>query len=454
MNKINSRKSGFPVLAHLLSDLTSLCPCKLTFKCNNGERATILLEATVPLDDLDDGHTFVAQYDADNLITSALQVATIQLSQDQSEKITRHACPQMVTLSLSLKKPCPLWYSAAGPMASKAGFETLSHPFVGLVKATAVHITLDYNWVHKNMKGPFEQLAKGQVKLTAYPVRDYYVGQNFQLTDWVFGPADADDSPPPYADACHKRGGSPLFPLSPKRILYSTPEHLPPSPTELASSPVTEKAGPKALSDDDERYFQSAAIGSAVERYLPSALEKVLPALLPTLFATSHPIAPSSGSATSQPALTPLGQSLLLCLVAHVQPHLQDLYSDALYGFEQQQANAAEEFREDLEDHKVVMEQIKNDNVDELQGAATGALEEARIAGSNLVEDLGFEAYVAVRDRIDMLRMARIRALEECKCEVAGGGADWRRIKGARGSWKRRGKGGYRGLGGRWRVNF
>ncbi|KAJ4365351.1 hypothetical protein N0V95_000498, partial [Ascochyta clinopodiicola] len=210
MAKTKDSRRVFPVVACPASDHSSLCHCELTFRFHQGRKeASIALKVMVAVDGSDDMHTFAAQYDADNLSTTAFGAATVSLSQTDRDRIARNADPEMMTLSLHLQTPCKLWCPARETMAPKPGSEESFNRLAHLARATTVHITLDYGWAHKYLRGPFERLVHGQDKLftTGYPLGDYYREQGLRLADWtVFSPVDAAAAPPTYDDALRHEG--------------------------------------------------------------------------------------------------------------------------------------------------------------------------------------------------------------------------------------------------------
>lgn len=128
------------------------------------------------------------------------------------------------------------------------------------------------------------------------------------------------------------------------------------------------------------------------------------------------------------------------------------------------------EFEDDVENHKADMNLIKEDGVEALQKEAGYVLDDAREQAKRLAEELdedvdavrdrGEEIVAALRDRLKMLKEETLGevavewlvAREVRKYENSGRAADWRHLKWTRGRWRRgAGKGGYRGLGEKWR---
>jgi hypothetical protein len=136
-----------------------------------------------------------------------------------------------------------------------------------------------------------------------------------------------------------------------------------------------------------------------------------------------------------------------------VQPRLEDLYQDAIWEGEQRRATADDEFLSEVEDHKLELRQIKDDNVDDFQRITTTALEDVRVEGENLADVLWDDAYNAVQNRIDRLVNTSLR--EHLLCANCGDSkveVPRQSVRRFRWNWRNRGKGGYLGLGERWKT--
>lgn len=215
------RKSGIPVLAYPKHNDTSPVPLSLVIICNeHPPQATICLRSSLFIHGFKDAQTFILQYDADNFVPGplSLDAALITLPQTQLKKVVRNGNPQIRTLSLALKKVCPIWCprSSVSP-TPEHGFETSFDQIVDLAKATKLDILFDYNWLHRDAHSLFHQLIEHSNKLSGFPVHKHY-NKLYRCVDWsVFkirdtdahAEADAtteDEEPPPvYAEASSKR---------------------------------------------------------------------------------------------------------------------------------------------------------------------------------------------------------------------------------------------------------
>ncbi|KAF2626971.1 hypothetical protein BU25DRAFT_491874 [Macroventuria anomochaeta] len=411
MTKSNIGRQGLPVLVYLTSEPLSLSCSMRILHHEPRKQVTIALRTSVVLHGSEDEQTFVAQYDANNLLpdTTALDAATIHLPNGRHGEIARNADPRITILSLGFKQPCPLWCPPLECLSPKAEPSSVAsfNELVELAKATTVHIVFDYNWLHIDLQVPFQRLVRRKEKLTGYPVEKHYA-KFLRRRDWtVFGPADTATSPPAYADLSHKRlrrvssSTSPSPPHKRKVLDESRPQTQVPSSTECTTSP------PTYANDEDEHDFQSKAISRVVKRHLPAVLKQVLPKFLPTLLPTLFAIPASFSSspddsdsqASQSPELTPLGLSLIPHLVAHIQPQLQKMHTRALSHEERRRESAALRFEEDFEFHKAELMQIRDDGVDDLQREAMYALDEARERGRDVAEELGEDIEAALRDR-------------------------------------------------------
>lgn len=258
----------------------------------------------------------------------------------------------------------------------------------------------------------------------------------------------------------------------------------------MATSPPS----PRSELSTSETDFQTRAITAVVQRLLPGILKQLLPevlpevlsgvlpktlsGLLPSLFAlppsfTSHASDTSSSSSSSsssekrraspashtpqtsltypqalasippQRTLTPLANTLLPHLVAHLTPQLSKLHNASTKKWIER---AALELQEDAEHHTLELQELVKEGVGELVTQSGYALDQVRaqlhdvavqaadIVGDHVrdeVDKYGQEAAKKVRWEIDAIRKA---AEETTKIQRAE-----RRTA--------RGKGGYRGVG-------
>lgn len=208
-NDRNVGKNGFPVLAYSPSESESPWLCSLLFKSSSTRKqATLLLKSSIPVHGFAGEQTFVFQYDADNLVsgTIALGPAAINLPQTRLDNIGRRDVRQMKTLSFRLQSSCPVWCPHfSGSIAPNLDSTSSFHQLVKLASATEVHILFDYNWLHKNVRPSFQCLLDQNLRLTGFPVAEYYA-KHYKLADWTaFAPLENAEAPPSYADASKKR---------------------------------------------------------------------------------------------------------------------------------------------------------------------------------------------------------------------------------------------------------
>ncbi|KAF3045755.1 hypothetical protein E8E11_000424 [Didymella keratinophila] len=261
MSKSSAGKHGFPVLVYLTSEPLSLS-CTLRIQHHEPRKqVTLMLRTCVSLHGAGD-QAFVAQYDADNLTIGG--GATVRIPEDREAEIARNpTSSQMTTLSLHLNHPCPLWCprsEALLPAPEPAHVEAFSG-LVQLAKAVTLRVVFDYNWLSLDARVPYQRLVKGKERLTGFPVHEYY-SRLYRLADWrAFGPTAASS---PAAASNKRRLSSPLPSPPPYKRQVVEPEHAP-SPTEIATSPVTVKS-------DDANDIQARAIAAVVQRHLPAVL--------------------------------------------------------------------------------------------------------------------------------------------------------------------------------------
>lgn len=409
---------------------------------------------------------------------------------------------QMQTLTLHLARHGPLWCPDRDVLLPKPepAHVELFNELTQLAKAKTVHLVFDRSWLSLAQQVPLQRIIKGKEALTGFPVAEYYC-RAYRRADWtVFAPAPAAGP----SNKRARRGETPqqqsTCPSQADTRPVSSPPTTPPpykrqlvdpalagSPTEVATSPPS----PRSELSTSETDFQTRAITAVVQRLLPDILKQLLPevlpevlsgvlpktlsGLLPSLFAlppsfTSHASDTSSSSSSSEkrrasPAshtpqtsqtypqalasipphrtLTPLANTLLPHLVAHLTPQLSKLHNASTKKWIDR---AALEFQEDAEQHRLELQELVEEGVGELVTQSGYALDEVRaqlhdvavqaadIVGDDVrdeVEKYGQEAAKKVRWEIDVIRKA---AEERTKIQRA------ERRTG-------KGKGGYRGVG-------
>lgn len=199
---------------------------------------------------------------------------------------------------------------------------------------------------------------------------------------------------------------------------------------------------------------------AVLKQFLPKVIPEVITNALPTLLALPPTFTSFDSQASQALELTPVGASLVPHILAHIQPQLLKLHTQALSSAFSRREEAALEFEEDFEFHKAELMQIRDDGIDDLQREATDALHSAKEQGTDWAEELAEAVVDAVRTRIDSLRA---RALQQAKLDRLATQKMWSEVHEAkergrrhpscvRRSWLRHeGKGGYRGFGDRWR---
>lgn len=210
MTNPNLGKQGIPVLASLTLEPLSL-PCSMRIFYNQPyKQLTIALRTSIALQGYTGQQTFIAQYDADNLLpatTTTVDSATVHLRDDRRSTIVRNVDPQITTLTLSVRQPCPLWCPRLEILASQAEPKSVAsfNELVALAKATTVHIVFDYKWLHRDTQSAFQRLVKGKERLIGYPLERHYAKPLIRK-DWtVFGPIDTAIALSSSSQKTHKR---------------------------------------------------------------------------------------------------------------------------------------------------------------------------------------------------------------------------------------------------------
>ncbi|KAH9859202.1 hypothetical protein J1614_012279 [Plenodomus biglobosus] len=388
-------KKGWPVLVYAGPDvgpkapLVKPEPCECTFRSSSKlGQATMCLRfpAHITGDVNDQGLFF--QYDANLLVpgTTSLGPAKIPLPTERLNMIIRSPNKtQVQTLSICLRRPCPIWYppSPCSP----------SQQVVRLGKATKIHILFDYHWVHEALRPIFQRFAEQDMKLSGFPVHLHYA-KTHEVADWTkFQPEEVTQSPPPYAPTSYKRcreSESPVLYFPPSKRMSK-----PPSPTECATPSATDELSSQALLDNPLALnTQSTVINRAVADLLPSALEQLLSKLLPTLSTTGpDPLCPGSAPSSKPQIAVPLSQqtdtnmSLAAAFHLFVQSYLTSVLDTADDNAAALRETADAEFIECFEDAKIDLIGIKEDSLQELQMEETAVLERIKDNFGEVLED-------------------------------------------------------------------
>lgn len=214
------RNSGIPVLAYSC-DSESPVSLSLFIKCNDRRaQMTLCLQSLHFLQGFDDRQTVILQYDADHMVpgTISLRPATIPLPQERLNSLARAGNPQIRTLSLKLRKRCPVWCMPSAILALRPGCEAPFLQLAELARATQVSILFDHNWLHRGLQASLKRLIEHPEALSGFPVGQRYREQRLRQVDWrEFSAGETDthagtsatieegELPPGYAEANRKR---------------------------------------------------------------------------------------------------------------------------------------------------------------------------------------------------------------------------------------------------------
>ncbi|KAJ4300814.1 hypothetical protein N0V90_002902 [Kalmusia sp. IMI 367209] len=392
------RKGGIPALAYSTPNAASPLSCLLAVVHSEAyTQATISLRFSIHIVGFDDEQSFTLLYDANNLIpgSGSLGPAIVQ-SQAHHDEIARQGIPDVKTLSLALKRTCPIH---CPPSASSIAPRHGSHPsfrqLADLARATEVHILFDYSWLHRKHHARFQRIIEHPERFTGI-WEGHYDAKSYRKADWtIFSPVEdaVFEDPPSYADVAKKRhrrarNNSTPEPPSPKRVLLSPSHESTPSSTEKATT-IASTPSPKLLPSTvaSPPDFQ-AAITNAVETLLPGVLQTMLPDMLSRLFAVS----PSSSFSSPPLAPHPNGLSstrnlLSARLNAIAKTQLQILQDEALARV----AIADAEFEDVLEDHRLDLVMAKDEGITELNRAFDDRLEEFKETTTEIAAEVAEE---------------------------------------------------------------
>ncbi|KAF9700849.1 hypothetical protein EKO04_000003 [Ascochyta lentis] len=297
------RKSGIPVLAYAPFDVSPVS-FSLIFRFNEGRAtASLLLQSTLSIDGHDEKHAFILQVDADNLKPgkNSIGPATIPLPQWRLAQVSRQGNPQIRTLSLTLKKVCPVWCSTfPGPLRPKPDHEAAFTRLANLAKATKLHILFDYNWLHRDHHNIFRSLVDRPEQLTGFPVSRHYSKQ-YRREDWsVFNAGNAGEDATT-EDEAPAEEAPPVYTKSSKRPRNVTPTPSPP-PKRVLLSPYPDTHTSPTEKDSVATPSPKPPFSSATTPNLRFPLLTALPSALPQPIAASpqHPPSYTNLDDTSQ----------------------------------------------------------------------------------------------------------------------------------------------------------
>ncbi|UPX16755.1 uncharacterized protein EKO05_0007141 [Ascochyta rabiei] len=311
------RRSGIPVLVYPASHASPVSS-SLIFRFNEGRAtASLLLQSLLFIHGYDAKHVFIMQYDADNLKPgkNSLGPATIPLPQWRLDQVSRQGNPQIRTLSLTLKKMCPVWTpSSLGPVRPKLDHEAAFTLLANLAKATKLHILFDYNWLHRDHHNIFQTLVDHPEQLIGFPVSRHYSKQ-YRREDWsVFNAENAGDdattedeapveeAPPMYTEGNKRPRHVTPTPSSPppKRVLLSPYPDTHTSPTEKDSvATPSPKPLPSTATTPNPRFLPLPALPPDLPKSTASSLQ--CPPSYINLDTTSQKPAPFVASCPGHP---------------------------------------------------------------------------------------------------------------------------------------------------------
>ncbi|XP_014556837.1 hypothetical protein COCVIDRAFT_37550 [Bipolaris victoriae FI3] len=304
------RKEGVPALAYrgCHKSMTWFCSLKIV---HVGEELAVSLEHSMPSHGVDHKQVFILRYEGDNLVPGKNSLGAIGLSVPASLMSTmqRHGNPNFQTLSLTLKKPCSIWY----PKESTSLHDDFPK-LLTLARTKEVRIFFDTNWLADRNFQTLQCIVTGSRQLAKIS-RTAQFSSLYQELDWlplrfiqdanhgtdtatenpasgVIPSIEAEappfqdvvhDNPPPYTQPSGKRprhSSTSLTPddYNPKRAREHSRSSLDmdgasPTPSLRAKSTVSSSA---TVSVD---LFQDA-VTSAVQQMLSSTLNKTLSEVL------------------------------------------------------------------------------------------------------------------------------------------------------------------------------
>jgi hypothetical protein len=185
----SSLNTGFHVLAYPNGDSTCPIPLSLVFRHNNRRaQATLCLLSSLFIHACEEAQIFILQYDADNMVPGAISLgpATIPLPQERLNVIAR-GNPQIRTLSLTLKKPCPVWCPPSCRQTTPLPRPSCAASFAQLAtlaQARELHVVFDYKQLHSAQHEGLQRLVEHADRLSGYPVAQYYRERRYACLDW------------------------------------------------------------------------------------------------------------------------------------------------------------------------------------------------------------------------------------------------------------------------------
>lgn len=213
------RTSGIPALAYP-HDSQSPVSLSLFIKCNDRRaQMTLCLQSQLAVQDIGDKQMVILQYDADHMVpgTISLRPAALPLPQERLDSLSRAGNPQIRTLSLKLRKTCPVWCAPSTAFKQQPGCSASTLPLAELAQATHISILFDHNWLHRGLQAILQRLIEHPEHLSGFPVGQRYREQRLRQTDWSVFDIEVIDAcgdatitvegelPPDYAEPSTKR---------------------------------------------------------------------------------------------------------------------------------------------------------------------------------------------------------------------------------------------------------
>jgi hypothetical protein len=164
-------KRGILALAYTENDAPVPWQCTLTILHESNVHFTLSLAASVKIHGVVDEQHFTLRFHGDNLVPgkSLLRHNAIGFSAELFRSILQNGNPQLQTLLLTLKAPCPLWCPITlGTVASS--LDTPSREFVNLAKATKIYIVFDAKRLRCENLDLLRQAVKSSKQLKGVPV--------------------------------------------------------------------------------------------------------------------------------------------------------------------------------------------------------------------------------------------------------------------------------------------
>ncbi|KAF9691055.1 hypothetical protein EKO04_011262 [Ascochyta lentis] len=432
MTQIHPRKRGIPALAYPESSPASPCSCSLLFKHSLARaQATLSLQLVISISGYTEPQAITLPYDASALLPSSLGPATIPLPQARLDEIARHGNPQIRTVFLCLKTPCPVWCPpGSGSLRPGRGAENMMEQLAHLAKSTDVRVVFDMNWLRRQHHEILIRLVERPETLVAFATRRRDGDRCMDWTVFDLSPVESakvvesgseteHEAPPSYVES-HKRPRHNETPSTPssaerdrKRILLSS-ARIPTSPTEKASS-VSPSARPP--NSHVASTILQREVDKAVATLLPGVVERVLPNVLselravPTSPSPSAAVSVSSQTSIPPPPLSTLNPFFNSHIARRVESQLHSIYDHTLSHASYLRNTADAELFELLEDYKADLQMVRDDALAELNHEVVHKFERFREDAVNTVDEVGElvseradEVCDDVKERLDGLR--------------------------------------------------